>query len=92
MQTGQIRTTVYLDESLYLAAKKKALEDRTTLTDLIKRGLKYQVITADYQKEKPVKSILELEGTFKTKKRIPFKKVREAFGEYMARRHLCGNI
>ena len=36
----------------------------------------------------PVKDILELEGVFKTKKKIPFKKVREAFGEYLARRHL----
>ena len=36
----------------------------------------------------PVKDILELEGVFKTNKRIPFRKIREAFGEYLARRHL----
>lgn len=40
----QIRTTVYLDENLYLEAKKKAIEDRTTLTSLIQIGLKDQII------------------------------------------------
>lgn len=37
---------------------------------------------------KPVKDILDLYGVFKTNKRIPFRKVRKAFGEYLARRHL----
>jgi hypothetical protein len=47
MAQTQIRTTVYLDENLYLAAKKKAVEERTTLTDLIKTGLKYRLSAAD---------------------------------------------
>ncbi len=38
-----IRTTVYLDENLYLAAKKRALEERTTLTHLIQSGLKDRI-------------------------------------------------
>lgn len=91
MQTGQVRTTVYLDEELYIAAKKKAIEDRTTLTELIKKGLENQVVVKKKPDEKPVKDILELRGIFKTKKRIPFRKVREGFGEYLARRHLCSN-
>ena len=40
----------------------------------------------------PEADILKLRGIFKTKKRIPFKKVRVAFGEYMARRHLSASI
>lgn len=40
----QIRTTVYLDVNLYLEAKKKALEERTTLTSMIRNGLKDQII------------------------------------------------
>ncbi len=36
----------------------------------------------------PEKDILELEGIFKTNKKIPFKKVREEFGNYLASRHL----
>ncbi len=91
MPTGQIRTTVYLDENLYLAAKKKAVEERTTLTDLIKTGLKDQIFNSYKAPERPHKDILEMRGIFKTKKRIPFKKIREGFGEYLARRHLCSN-
>lgn len=86
MQTGQIRTTVYLDESLYIAAKKKAVEKRTTLTDLIKDGLKNQIVEVDNNtKKKKYKDILELRGIFKTKKRIPFRKIRKAFEEALAR-------
>lgn len=40
----------------------------------------------------PVPDILELRGIFHSavegKKPIPFRKIRKAFGEYMARRHL----
>jgi len=32
--------------------------------------------------------LLELGGTFKTKNRISFKKAREAYGNYLATRHL----
>lgn len=39
----------------------------------------------------PVKDIDELQGIFKTKKKIPFKKIREAFGDYLARRHLSAS-
>lgn len=86
MQTGQIRTTVYLDEELYLAAKKKAIEKRTTLTNLIEQGLKKQIVGVDNDtKEKKYKDILELRGIFKTKKRIPFRKVRKAFEEALAK-------
>lgn len=49
MSTSQVRTTVYLDEELYIAAKKKAIEERRTLTSLIQEGLKEQV----GKKEKP---------------------------------------
>ncbi|KKS97582.1 MAG: hypothetical protein UV73_C0007G0025 [Candidatus Gottesmanbacteria bacterium GW2011_GWA2_43_14] len=34
----------------------------------------------------PVKDILEFEGIFKTDKKIPFKKARKAFVEYLASR------
>ena len=37
---------------------------------------------------KPIKDILDLQGVFKTKKRVPFKKAREAFETYLATRHL----
>ena len=43
MQSNQIRTTVYLDEDLYLAAKKKAVEERTSLKGLIQKGLKSEL-------------------------------------------------
>lgn len=33
--------------------------------------------------------ILALRGVFKTKKRIPFRVARKAFGEYLARRSLA---
>lgn len=36
----------------------------------------------------PVPDILDLYGAFKTKKKIPFKVARKAFGEYLARRSL----
>ena len=47
-------------------------------------------ITLDNKKAilEPEPDILDLYGVFKTKKRIPFKKAREAFGEYLARRSL----
>ena len=44
MPQHQIRTTVYLDENLYLEAKMKALEERTTLTSIIQKGLKDQIM------------------------------------------------
>lgn len=50
MADNQIRTTVYLDENLYLTAKKKAVEERTTLTGLIKKGLKDQLKTESRKK------------------------------------------
>lgn len=50
MADNQIRTTVYLDENLYLTAKKKAVEERTTLTGLIQKGLKYQLNIASKKK------------------------------------------
>ena len=34
----------------------------------------------------PIKDIFELRGVVKTKKRIPFRTIRNAFGDYMARR------
>lgn len=40
---NQVRTTVYLDESLYVSAKKRAIEERTTLTAIIKKGLQEQL-------------------------------------------------
>lgn len=40
---NQVRTTVYLDENLYITAKKKAIEERTTLTKLIQKGLQEQL-------------------------------------------------
>lgn len=83
MNQNQVRTTVYLDENLYLAAKRKALENRTTLKELISDGLKsqltYKVII------KPQKDIDDLMGIFKTKKKIPFRVARRAFEEAMAR-------
>ena len=51
MPQTQIRTTVYLDENLYLAAKKRALEERTTLTELIETGLKSRLTTSAKKKE-----------------------------------------
>lgn len=50
MQTSNIRTTIYLDEDLYMRAKKKALEERTTLTELIKRSLKKEIIKKGQKK------------------------------------------
>lgn len=44
MPQHQIRTTVYLDENLYLEAKRKALEERTTLASIIQKGLKDQIM------------------------------------------------
>lgn len=89
MQTSQVRTTVYLDEDLYLAAKKKAIEKRTTLTDLIEKGLKNQVLhdvsTLEKKSKKKTNELDELMGAFKTKKKIPFKVARRAFEEALAR-------
>lgn len=87
MQSNQIRTTIYLDKDLFFEAKRKALEERTTFTNLVKRGLESQIITKDMSNDDEY-DILKLEGVFKTKKKVPFKKVREAFGNYLARRHL----
>lgn len=33
---------------------------------------------------KPIKDLLELKGTFKTNKKIPFRKIREGFEQYLA--------
>lgn len=46
------------------------------------------IVRADGDKivVEPVVDILSLRGVFKTKKRVLYKKVREAFGEYLARR------
>lgn len=51
-----IRTTIYLEEDLFIKAKKKALEERTTLTELIKRGLKKEITKK--LKKKPYKNDL----------------------------------
>ena len=58
MQTSNIRTTIYLDEDLYLKAKKKALEERTTLTDLIKNGLKKEIARKNKKKTKSKRNAL----------------------------------
>ena len=52
MQTSNIRTTIYLEQDLFIKAKKKALEERTTLTDLIKRGLKKEVANKKKSKKR----------------------------------------
>lgn len=52
MSQQQVRTTIYLDENLYLQAKRKALEERSTLTELIKRGLQNQLAEKKYPKKK----------------------------------------
>lgn len=67
MSTGQVRTTVYLDEDLYVAAKKKAIEERRTLTSLIQEGLKEQVANiskkkTNYKKESWEKLVEKLAG------------------------------
>lgn len=38
----------------------------------------------------PVTDLLELRGIFKTDKKIPFRKIREAFGEYLAKEAVKG--
>lgn len=58
MADNQIRTTVYLDENLYLTAKKKAVEERTTLTGLIQKGLKNEL--AKKKKERKIRKKLRL--------------------------------
>ena len=71
MPTGQVRTTVYLDEELYIAAKKKAAEERRTLTSLIQEGLKEQVakkVKPKYKKEDWEKTVERLAGGIKLKK------------------------
>lgn len=85
MQSNQIRTTIFLDRDLLIAAKKKAIQERTSLTDLVRRGLRSQIYYFNSSVCK-VPDILSFEGIFKTKKKIPFKKARKAFGEYLARR------
>lgn len=35
--------------------------------------------------------ILDFRGIFKTNKKIPFRKIRESFGDYLAKRHLSAN-
>lgn len=69
---GQITIPASIRRQLDLDKKKKA------------------IVTVEENKIviKPQKDILELRGVFKTNKKIPFKKVREAFGEYLAKRHL----
>ena len=51
MQSNQVRTTIYLDENLYLTAKKKAVEERTTLTELIQKGLKSELARKNENKK-----------------------------------------
>ncbi|OGG14642.1 hypothetical protein A2773_02545 [Candidatus Gottesmanbacteria bacterium RIFCSPHIGHO2_01_FULL_39_10] len=58
MQTSNIRTTIYLDEDLYMKAKKKALEERTTLTKLIKNGLKREIAKKNKKKTKSKRNAL----------------------------------
>ena len=43
MQGKKRRTTIYLDKELFIAAKKRAIDERTTLTELVKRGLRAQL-------------------------------------------------
>ena len=82
MQSNQVRTTIYLDEDLLTAAKKKAISEKTTLTNLVRQGLKLQLGAVRVSHEK---DILSFEGIFKTKKKIPFKKIRKAFEEALGR-------
>ena len=69
---GQITIPAEIRRELGLYAQKKAI---VTLEQ-------NQIVV------KPVRDILELEGVFKTNKKIPYKKIREAFGDYLAKRHL----
>lgn len=67
MSTGQVRTTVYLDEDLYIAAKKKAIEERTTLTSIIQKGVKEQIKKgkskkASYNKDEYERLVEKLAG------------------------------
>lgn len=52
--------------------------------------VKKVTIEADNEKIiiKPESDILKLRGIFKAKKKIPFKKIRATFGEYLAKRSL----
>ena len=82
MHSDQVRTTIYLEKDLLLAAKKKALKENTSLTELVKKGLRSQVYsmpTSGY------KDILSFEGIFKTKKKISSRKIRKAFEEALGR-------
>ena len=69
---GQITIPAEIRRELGLSAQKKAI---VTIEQ-------NQIVI------KPGRDILELEGVFKTKKKIPYKKIREAFGVYLAKRHL----
>lgn len=39
---------------------------------------------------RPVRDIMEFAGAFKTKKKFSAKKIREGFGDYLARRAISG--
>ena len=67
MQTSNIRTTIYLDEDLYMKAKKKALEERTTLTKLIKNGLKREIAKKNKKKTKSKRNALLEIAKFRSK-------------------------
>ncbi len=72
MASGQVRTTVYLDEDLYIAAKKKAIEERITLTAIIQNGVKEQIAkknkSSKYSKESWEKFVKKRGGGIKLKK------------------------
>lgn len=69
---GQITIPAKIRREIGLEVKKKA------------------IVTLEENKIviKPERDILELEGVFRTKKNIPYKKIRDAFGDYLAKRHL----
>lgn len=72
MSSAQVRTTIYLDEDLYIAAKKKAIEERRTLTSLIQDGLAEQVTkkrkSINYKKESWEKFVEKRGGGIKLKR------------------------
>jgi hypothetical protein len=46
MNSNTLKTTLYFDQDLYFEIKKKALEERKTITQLIQEMLKKEVKTA----------------------------------------------
>lgn len=73
MNQHQIRTTVYLDESLYLAAKRKALEERTTMTELIQNGLNKQINDTGIKRIKKRRLLI---GSYNLGIKKPYQKLR----------------